>query len=77
MTRLISTALLGLAMVASPCAADTVLLPPGKPAGVKQAEIYVSPTVFVMGVLALAGVGVFLASVKSPTSTAATTGTGS
>ena len=45
------------------CAADPVPLPLGKPAGVKQAEIYISPTIFVIGVIGFIALGYELAKV--------------
>ena len=72
--RIISAILIILPLIVAPCAADPAPLPPGKPAGVKQAEIYISPTIFVIGVVGFLALGYELAKVPS---SASTTGTSS
>ena len=76
MSRLILLTVLALAVIADPCIADPIPLPPGKPAGTKQAdEIYVSPLIFWGGVFLFVFGGYELS--KVPKTSTSTTGTSS
>jgi hypothetical protein len=76
MSRLMLLTVLAFAVITGPCVADPTPLPPGKPAGTKQAEgFFIDPLLFWTGVLLFLAGGYELS--KVPTPSASTTGTGS
>ena len=72
--RTLTAILTSAVLTITPVLADPSPLPAGKPAGVKKADLYLSPTWIWMGFAAIAIAGLELSKVKSSTPT---TGTGS
>ena len=77
MRTMIATVLASSLLVSSAIAADAPPLSPGKPAGVKQADIEAGGVLLVAGIVAVAAVIAVVASTTQGKGTTSTTGTAS
>jgi len=75
--RSMAAALLALSMMAGGASAAEGALAPGKPAGVRQADIEAGGVLLVAGIVAVAAVIAVVASTTQGSATSSTTGTAS